>query len=256
MRGFAKAGFVALFQSMIFAGCHGGHSGGQGGAARPIRRDQDGANEKGRANVMVRNQIEARGIKNPRVLEAMRRVARHRFVPGELSERAYEDRPLPIGHDQTISQPYIVALMSELADVQPGDRVLEVGTGSGYQAAVLAELGAEVYSIEIVEPLARMAAKRLAELGYHVTVRHGDGYRGWPEKAPFDAVMVTAAPPYVPPPLMRQLKVRGRLVVPVGRRTQDLQVITRTRDGYRRQTVAPVLFVPMTGQAQQSPHGE
>ena len=200
---------------------------------------------------MVSQQIEARGVRDPAVLEAMRKIPRHRFVPASQSAAAYEDRPLPIGHQQTISQPYIVALMSELANVNPGDKVLEVGTGSGYQAAVLAEMGAKVYSIEIVEPLAAQARKTLRELGYDVTVRHGDGYAGWAERAPFDAIIVTAAPPSIPPPLQQQLEVGGRLVIPVGEYFQSLVRVTRTRDGYRREEVLPVRFVPMTGEAQE-----
>jgi protein-L-isoaspartate(D-aspartate) O-methyltransferase len=200
---------------------------------------------------MVATQIEARGVTDPGVLAAMRRVPRDQFVPEELRGRAYDDRPLPIGENQTISQPYIVAVMTELAGVKRGSRVLEVGTGSGYQAAVLADLGADVYTIEIVAPLARRAARTLAALGYRaVKVRIGDGYRGWPEAAPFDAVLVTAAPPEVPDPLRQQLKVGGRLVVPVGELDQELKVITRNASGFTERTVIPVRFVPMTGEAQ------
>src|SRR5690606_38189454 len=162
---------------------------------------------------MVEQQLAARDIDAPRVLQAMRAVPRHRFVPASLAADAYRDQSLPIGHDQTISQPYIVALMTQLARVSPGDRVLEVGTGSGYQAAVLGELGAEVYSIEIVAPLARQAQRLLEELGYaNVVVKAGDGYAGWPEHAPFDAIVVTAAPERIPAPLLEQLKPGGRLV--------------------------------------------
>jgi len=202
---------------------------------------------------MVRRQIEARGVRDARVLEAMRKVPRHRFMPESQRAHAYDDRPLPIAHGQTISQPYIVALMSELADVKPGDTVLEVGTGSGYQAAVLAEMGVKVFSIEIIEPLAKQATATLSELGYgnKVEVRHGDGYAGWPERAPFDAVIVTAAPPKIPKPLKRQLKVGGRLVIPVGKHYQSLIRVTRTKDGFREESVIPVRFVPMTGKAQE-----
>jgi protein-L-isoaspartate(D-aspartate) O-methyltransferase len=200
---------------------------------------------------MVTEQIEARGVRDPRVLEAMRKVPRHEFVPREQRPYAYADHPLPIGHQQTISQPYIVAAMTELAQVRPGARVLEIGTGSGYQAAVLAELGAEVYSIEIVEPLARSAAATLERLGYRVQVRAGDGYQGWPEHAPFEAIVVTAAPPRIPEPLKQQLAEGGRLVIPVGDFYQELVVLTRRGGELERRSVFPVRFVPMTGEAQQ-----
>ncbi len=202
---------------------------------------------------MVSTQIEARDVRDERVLRAMREVPRHRFVPDSQRAHAYEDRPLPIGYGQTISQPYIVARMSELAAVKPGDTVLEIGTGSGYQAAVLADMGARVFSIEIVQPLAERATAILSELGYakNVQVRHGDGYAGWPERAPFDAIIVTAAPPTIPEPLKQQLKVGGRLVIPVGRYFQSLSVVTRTSEGFREQSVIPVAFVPMTGKAQE-----
>jgi protein-L-isoaspartate(D-aspartate) O-methyltransferase len=200
---------------------------------------------------MVETQLAARGIRDPRVLEAMRTVERHRFVPDAARASAYADAPLPIGHGQTISQPYVVALMTELARVEPGSRVLEVGTGSGYQAAVLATLAAHVFGIEIVEPLAADARERLARLGYrNVTVRAGDGYRGWPEHAPFDAIVITAAPPEIPEPLLDQLAVGGRLVAPVGASEQKLVVVERTAAGLSRRTVALVRFVPMTGEAQ------
>jgi protein-L-isoaspartate(D-aspartate) O-methyltransferase len=201
---------------------------------------------------MVAEQIAARGISDPRVLDAMRRVERHRFVPESVRDAAYGDHPLPIGHGQTISQPYIVALMTELARVKPGARVLEIGTGSGYQAAVLALLAREVYTIEIVEPLAREAAARLRALGCaNVEVLAGDGYLGWPAHAPFDAILVTAAPPEIPQPLLDQLAVGGRLVAPVGEEwaAQELVVVERTPAGLRRSSVAAVRFVPMTGKA-------
>jgi protein-L-isoaspartate(D-aspartate) O-methyltransferase len=200
---------------------------------------------------MVADQIEARGMFDGRVLATLRKVPRHEFVPPDQREHAYEDRPLPIGHGQTISQPYIVALMTALAEPAAQHRVLEVGTGSGYQAAVLAELVNEVYTIEILEPLARGAKETLQRLGYrNVHVRHGDGYRGWPEKAPFHAIIVTAAPDEVPAPLREQLAMGGRLVIPVGAGAQDLRVITRTATGFEEKTVIPVRFVPMTGEAQ------
>jgi protein-L-isoaspartate(D-aspartate) O-methyltransferase len=197
---------------------------------------------------MVDEQIAARGVRDPAVLAAMRRVPRHEFVPEAARPAAYADRPLPLGEEQTISQPYIVALMTELAAVGPGARVLEVGTGSGYQAAVLAALGAEVYTIEIVPSLARSARATLGRLGYtNVHAREGDGYRGWPDAAPFDAIVVTAAPPEVPPALLAQLAPGGRLVIPVGTAQQELQVHERTADGFRVRSVLPVRFVPMTG---------
>jgi protein-L-isoaspartate(D-aspartate) O-methyltransferase len=200
---------------------------------------------------MVTTQIVSRGVRDPRVLDALRQVERHRFVPDSLRDHAYEDRPLAIGHGQTISQPYIVALMTEEARVGPGSRVLEIGTGSGYQAAVLSVLAGQVSSIEIVEPLAAQAAALLRALGYaNVTVRAGDGYRGWPERAPFDAILVTAAPPELPQPLLDQLAVGGRLVAPVGEGVQELVVVERTAKGLQRRAVIPVRFVPMTGEAQ------
>jgi protein-L-isoaspartate(D-aspartate) O-methyltransferase len=185
-----------------------------------------------------------------RVLDALGRVPRHEFVPAELREFAWDDTPLPIGEGQTISQPFVVALMSHLARVAPESVVLEVGTGSGYQAAVLASLAKRVYTIEIVESLGREATRVLARLGYdNVEVRIGDGYAGWPEVAPFDAIVVTAAPESVPAPLVRQLKPGGRLVIPVGgqREGQSLQVIEKRRDGEVATTdVLPVMFVPLT----------
>ncbi|MBA3818823.1 MAG: protein-L-isoaspartate(D-aspartate) O-methyltransferase [Deltaproteobacteria bacterium] len=204
---------------------------------------------------MVEETIVARGVRDPRVLEAMRRTRRHELVPAALRHRAYEDNPLPIGYEQTISQPFIVAAMTEAAQVAPGEKVLEVGTGSGYQAAVLAELGADVYSIEIVEPLATRTHAVLATLGYdQLHLRIGDGYRGWPEAAPFDAIIVTAAPPEIPTPLIEQLAIGGRLVIPVGDYPdQELRVVTRRADGTTSETLFPVRFVPMTGEAQRAP---
>lgn len=188
----------------------------------------------------------------PRVLDAMRAVPRHLFVPKDLEGHAYEDRPLAIGHGQTISQPYIVALMTELLDADPGERVLEIGTGSGYQAAVLAELVNAVYSIEIVEPLGLRAKDALDRAGAdNVHLRIGDGYLGWPEAAPFDAIIVTAAPDHVPQPLIDQLAVGGRMVIPVGNAwaTQELLLLEKTAGGeLRRKRVMPVRFVPLTGE--------
>ncbi|MBU1193139.1 MAG: protein-L-isoaspartate(D-aspartate) O-methyltransferase [Gammaproteobacteria bacterium] len=192
-----------------------------------------------------------RAALDERVITVLSTVPRHAFVPVRERPFAYENRPLPIGFGQTISQPYIVAIMTDLLDPKPGDNVLEVGTGSGYQAAVLSRLVAQVYSIEIVEPLAISAKQRLAELGYdNVSVRHGDGYYGWEEHGPFDAIVVTAAAGHVPPPLIAQLKPGGRMVIPVGSRflTQQLVLITKQMDGsiITRQLL-PVVFVPLTG---------
>lgn len=202
---------------------------------------------------MVRRQIEARGVRNPRVLHAMRQVERHLFVPPELAEFAYLDRPVPIGEGQTISQPYMVAFMTELLDLEPGHRVLEIGTGSGYQAAVLGRLAREVYSIEIIPTLRERADKLLKELGVlNVITRTGDGFLGWPEKAPFDRIMVTASPPEVPGPLLKQLAVGGRMVIPTGEgNEQVLRLIQKTKSGIEQKEVLPVRFVPMTGKAQE-----
>jgi protein-L-isoaspartate(D-aspartate) O-methyltransferase len=200
---------------------------------------------------MVRHQIEARKVKDPLVLEAMRKVPRHLFVPENLRDQAYTDGPLPIGQGQTISQPYIVALMTELLDLKEGEKVLEIGTGSGYQAAVLAEIAGEVYTIEIICTLADVAEKRLKEMGYqNVTVECADGYQGWEEHAPFDGIIVTAAPDHVPQPLVDQLKVGARLVIPVGDVYQELQVIVKTETGFKEMNAIPVRFVPMTGEAE------
>lgn len=206
---------------------------------------------------MVREQLAAErwtgapAVRDPRVLEVMRRVPRHRFVPPEMVPHAYEDRPLPIGHGQTISQPYIVAKMTELVEPKAEHRALEIGTGSGYQAAVLAELVKEVYTIEIVEPLGRAAAERLRALGYrNVFTRIGDGYQGWPEKAPFDIIVVTAAPERIPPALIEQLRPGGKMILPMGRawQTQILTLVTKGSRGpmdYTAREIMPVAFVPM-----------
>lgn len=201
---------------------------------------------------MVEKQIRARGVKDPRVLDALIRVERHHFVPQGLEIAAYDDTPLSIGEGQTISQPYIVALMTELAKVQPASKVLEVGTGSGYQAAVLAVLAKEVFTIEIIPSLGNQAKEKLKTLGYeNVHVRVGDGYQGWPEEAPFDAILVTAAPDHVPQPLVDQLKMGGRLVIPLGDFYQDLAVLTKTEKGVNQEKIIPVRFVPMTGEAEE-----
>jgi protein-L-isoaspartate(D-aspartate) O-methyltransferase len=193
-----------------------------------------------------------RNITNARVLSVMGKVPRHEFVPQAFRSDAYHDGPLSIGHGQTISQPYIVAFMTEKLEPQPTDRVLEIGTGSGYQAAVLAELVASVYTVEIVEDLARSAATNLTRLGYtNVHVRAGDGYKGWPEVAPFDAIIVTCAPEKVPAPLVEQLKEGGRMIIPVGPTwNQELVLLQKRGDKLERHAVIPVRFVPMTGQSQ------
>ncbi len=203
---------------------------------------------------MVATQIESRGIRDPCVLEALRSVPRHAFVPSEERARAYGDHPVAIGLGQTISQPYIVALMTELIQPNRSQKVLEVGTGSGYQAAILAECTAEVYTIEILPELGRRAESVLREQGHrNIFVRVGDGFDGWPEAAPFDAIVVTAAPQEIPGPLLDQLRIGGRLVIPLGSGSQDLVRVTRTDSGFQRETVTPVRFVPMTGKAQETP---
>jgi protein-L-isoaspartate(D-aspartate) O-methyltransferase len=209
---------------------------------------QDDATQRARRAAMV-DLIVREGVRDSATLAAMRAVPRHEFVPSHMRGFAYEDSPLPIGHEQTISQPYIVAFMTEQLRPKPGMKVLEVGTGSGYQAAVLGHIGCEVYTIEIVEPLANASAAVLARLGYdRVRVRHGDGYQGWPEEAPFDAVIVTAAAPRIPPALLEQLAPRGRLIIPVGPRggMQWLELVEKDARGRLAQrTLLPVRFVPL-----------
>jgi len=198
---------------------------------------------------MVSEQIAVRGIKNPDVLKAMRETPREQFIPPAVQELAYEDRPVPIGYGQTISQPYIVALMTEMLDIKTDQRVLEIGTGSGYQAAILSSLAKEVYTIEIVTELAKSASLRLNRLGYkNVSVREGDGYKGWPEKAPFERIILTAAPTELPKALTDQLKPGGKLLAPIGHHSsvQELRVVEKTADGkITSRPVLPVRFVPM-----------
>jgi len=196
--------------------------------------------------LMVENQLRARGIKDERVLQAMAKVPRHLFVPPDSQEFAYSDEPLPIGEGQTISQPYIVAYMTEAIQPEKWKRVLEIGTGSGYQAAVLAELVKEVYTVEVIPSLAEKARELLESLGYdNIHYKVGDGTLGWPEKAPFDSILVTAAPAKIPPSLEEQLAPGGRLIIPVGEMFQDLYLVTREKDKFRRQKLLPVRFVPL-----------
>jgi len=200
---------------------------------------------------MVHSQIEARGIRDPRVLQAMREIPRADFVPAEVRDRAHRDSPLPIGYGQTISQPYIVAFMTEQLELDGSEKVLEIGTGSGYQAAILGRLAARVYSIEIVEALAQRSRALLEAKGIaNVEVRSGDGYGGWPEHAPFDAILLTAAPDDIPEPLLEQLAVGGRLVAPVGVGLQELVLVTRDEEGLHFESLLPVRFVPMVGEAE------
>lgn len=207
---------------------------------------RDGEEFEAQRRQMVETQITRRGIRDERVINAMLKIDRHLFVPEKNQSEAYTDRPLPIAAGQTISQPYIVALMTETLQLDPADRVLEIGTGSGYQAAVLAEIVREIYSIEIIKPLADQSRDLLGRLGYkNISVKHGNGYLGWSEHAPFDAIIVTAAPEKIPPLLIEQLKVGGRMVLPVGLTNQDLILITKTKDGITQKSITPVRFVPM-----------
>jgi len=230
---------IVILLALLLAGC--GANGSRGAAAQEATDAYAGLRAR-----MVEEQIRARGVVDPAVLAAMERVPRHLFVPEGERGSAYADHPLPIGHGQTISQPFIVAYMTAAARVAPGDRVLEVGTGSGYQAAVLAEIAREVYTIELIPALAARAERVLRELGYAgVQVRSGDGYAGWPEHAPFDAIVVTAAPDHVPPALVEQLAVGGRMVIPVGTGEQEMRIITRSASGVTEQVTIPVRFVPL-----------
>lgn len=218
------------------------------GQQKSINQRSEKMYEKMRLS-MVEDQIERRGVKDDRVLHAMRQVPRHEFVPNHLKKYAYADEPLPIGEDQTISQPYIVAYMTEYLRLGEEDIVLEIGTGSGYQAAVLAEIADTVYTIEIVDVLAKRAEKTLERLGYeNVLVKRGDGYAGWPEHAPYDAIIITAAPTKIPEPLMEQLKIGGFMILPLGDYSQELVLIEKKIKGFEQKTLLPVRFVPMTGE--------
>jgi protein-L-isoaspartate(D-aspartate) O-methyltransferase len=217
-------------------------------AAEGSRAQRGDSGREAERRRMVDEQLKGRDIRDNRVLDAMLSVPRHLFIPEPQRAQAYEDHPVPIGYSQTISQPYIVAFMTQALQVEPGHRVLEIGTGSGYQAAVLARLVKMVYTIEIVEPLATRARETLTELGIrNVEVRTGNGYLGWPEQAPFDRIMVTAAPDRVPPALVEQLKIGGIMAIPVGTVSQQLRILRRTQTGLDTLHTLPVRFVPMTG---------
>jgi protein-L-isoaspartate(D-aspartate) O-methyltransferase len=236
-RGAAAAAALAAVGVLFAGGCQ--------GPADPMQKKR---------NDMVERQIAARGIRDPRVLEAMRTVPRHLFVPLAEEASAYDDRPLPIGSGQTISQPYVVAFMAEQLRLTGKEKVLEIGTGSGYSTAILAALATKVFSIEIRPELSRQAKEHLEKLGVkNVELKAADGYRGWPEEAPFDAILVTAAPERIPPPLLEQLAPEGRMVIPVGAFYQELKVIKRQGGGYSEKSVLPVRFVPFVGEAEGAP---
>ena len=199
---------------------------------------------------MVENQIVSRGIQDARVIKAMLKVKRHLFVPKDYLDSAYSDKPIPIEKEQTVSQPYMVALMTELLNSSPGKKILEIGTGSGYQSAILAETGCDLYTIEIIEDIAVNARKTLEKLGYsNIKYRIGDGYRGWKENAPFEGIIVTAAPADIPDKLIEQLSQGGRMIIPVGDLSQELLLIENTNEGVKRKKITAVRFVPMTGQS-------
>lgn len=232
--------FISIFSFILLIGCK---------ELNKTSTHDSKDNFKTMREKMVEYQIKSRGIKDSRVLSAMLKVERHLFVPDDLKDSAYNDQALPIAEGQTISQPYIVALMTELLELKGNEKVLEVGTGSGYQAAILAELAREVYTIEIIEKLAVSAEKLLNNLGYkNIHIKIGDGYQGWPEKAPFDAIIVTCAPDHIPKPLLEQLKDGGRMVIPVGAYSQELKKIVKRGEKIETTDVLPVIFVPMTGE--------
>ena len=233
--------FLAIASGLIIAGTAISRPGGL--SAQPLEREDFTVLRQR----MVEYQLEQRGIKDRRVLEAMLKVERHRFVPLGMQRLAYSDGPLPIGEDQTISQPYIVALMTEVLGLSGNEKVLEIGTGSGYQAAILAELTKEVYTIEIIPELAKSAERLLSELGYrNIKVKCADGFLGWPEFAPFDAIIVTCAPQEIPPPLIEQLAQGGRIVAPIGSVDQELKLFVKQGETLIEKNIIPVIFVPMT----------
>ena len=234
----ASRGAALLAAALACAACGGGKR--MAGDAESQARDR-----------MVRTQIAARGIRDPRILDAMRQIPRESFVDERYRREAYADHPIPIGDGQTVTQPYVAALMTELLDIQAADRVLEIGTGSGYESAILSRLASRVYSIEILPEIARKAEEKLRALHCeNIAFRVGDGYRGWPEAAPFDAIIVTAAPRKIPEPLLQQLAPNGRMVIPVGDFYQELKVFSKAADGsVSERSVLPVRFVPMTGEA-------
>ncbi len=248
---YIKSIFVVLMVFSFLSGCM---SKGDCGCITDLSKIQSQLSEEEAWFVrarrdMVEIQIRKRGIKDERLLRAMLEVERHKFVPREIQRFAYEDRPLPIEEGQTISQPYIVAIMTELLKLDGDERVLEIGTGSGYQAAILAELAKKVYTIEILEPLARRSKELLSDLGYeNITVKLGDGYLGWEEHAPFDAIIVTCAPPHIPQPLIEQLAEGGRMVIPVGVYRQELKLLEKLDGQIKTSSIIPVRFVPMTGE--------
>ena len=237
---------ILLFGFIFFASCESSNK------MKTIHINQSRDQYQVKRNEMVQQQILARDIKDENVVSAMRSVPRHEFVSSNYRDLAYQDSPLPIGYEQTISQPYIVAYMTEILKLAENDTVLEIGTGSGYQAAVLSEIASHVYSIEIIDELGVKAAKTLEKLGLkNITVKIGDGYKGWPENAPFNAIILTAAPPKIPNPLLDQLKEGGRLIAPVGNEFQELILIIKKGKKIKRKRLIPVRFVPMTGEAQQ-----
>ncbi len=245
--------FLKCAAALLLSGAAGGH-GGCTTDRSSVSEVQDTTGFAAMRERMVDQQLRARDITDPRVLAAMLKVPRHEFVPHDMLPSAYDDSALPLALGQTVSQPYIVGFMTQALGLEGSERVLEIGTGSGYQAAVLAEIVPQVYTIEILPELTERARTILQSLGYHnIQFRTGDGYQGWPDAAPFDAIIVTAAPDHIPQPLVDQLKPGGRMVLPVGRLEQELVVVEKTESGTHRRSTIPVRFVPMTGRALQGP---